>query len=278
MTSFQERIRRERGNMSKSFARLADYLLDSYTEASFMTASELAHVLNLDAATVVRFAQFLGYPGFPQLQQEIRQKVRQEILQRPAEGEAVQTAWGAASAVLRDLIKDLENTRLALDPQALEDLLGAVSAARRVFLIADSAALPAARLLAEGMEEVGISASLVELLPEALARLLHTAAPQDVILAFDVTGAYPLLSRALEEARARDIPAAVIAGAGSYASARQAAWVLAAQPRSPRLPPFVLVSALAAALAQALYWRFGKLTSSDRAEIAQLVRHLQSEL
>jgi DNA-binding MurR/RpiR family transcriptional regulator len=53
--------------MSKSFARLADFLLDSYVEASFMTASELAQELNLDAATVVRFSQQLGYSGYPKL-------------------------------------------------------------------------------------------------------------------------------------------------------------------------------------------------------------------
>ena len=68
MTTYEERIRHERPEMSKSFARLADFLLDSYVEAAFMTASELAHSLNLDAATVVRFSQHLGYTGFPKLQ------------------------------------------------------------------------------------------------------------------------------------------------------------------------------------------------------------------
>ncbi len=70
--TYEERIRQERSDMSKSFARLADYLLDSYIEASFMTASELAHALNLDAATVVRFSQHLGYKGYPELLREIR--------------------------------------------------------------------------------------------------------------------------------------------------------------------------------------------------------------
>ena len=43
MLTYEERIRHERPGMSKSFAKLADFLLDSYIEASFMTASELAH-------------------------------------------------------------------------------------------------------------------------------------------------------------------------------------------------------------------------------------------
>jgi DNA-binding MurR/RpiR family transcriptional regulator len=85
--SYQDRIRQERSNMSKSFAKLADYLLDSYVEAAFMTASELAHALNLDAATVVRFSQHLGYAGFPKLQREIRARVKEDLLIRPVEAQ-----------------------------------------------------------------------------------------------------------------------------------------------------------------------------------------------
>ena len=66
--SYEDRIRQARLGMSKSFAKLADFLLDSYIESAFMTASELAHTLDLDAATVVRFAQTLGYSGFPVMQ------------------------------------------------------------------------------------------------------------------------------------------------------------------------------------------------------------------
>ena len=77
--SYEERIRQDRSNMSKSFAKLADFLLDSYIESAFMTASELAHELDLDAATVVRFAQTLGYTGFPELQREIRQRVLRDL-------------------------------------------------------------------------------------------------------------------------------------------------------------------------------------------------------
>src|SRR4030066_90773 len=91
---YEDRIRRERPTMSKSFAKLADYLLDSYVEAAFMTASELAHALNLDAATVVRFSQHLGYDGFPQLQREIRDKVKDDLLIRPLQAEEDKSVTG----------------------------------------------------------------------------------------------------------------------------------------------------------------------------------------
>src|SRR4030067_1852142 len=83
--SYQDRIRQARLGMSKSCAKLADFLLDSYIESAFMTASELAHSLDLDAATVVRFAQNLGYSGFPKLHREIRARVLDDVLVRPGQ-------------------------------------------------------------------------------------------------------------------------------------------------------------------------------------------------
>ena len=65
MSTYEERIREVRRGLSPSFARLADFLLDSFAEASFLTATELAHSLDLDPATVVRFAQKTGLPGIP---------------------------------------------------------------------------------------------------------------------------------------------------------------------------------------------------------------------
>ena len=42
--------------------------------ASFATAAELAERVNVNAATVVRLAQTLGYSGFPEFQETVRAK------------------------------------------------------------------------------------------------------------------------------------------------------------------------------------------------------------
>ena len=71
--TYEERIREAYPHLSKSFARLADFILDSYLETAFMTATELGHAVNVDATTVVRFSQQLGYAGYPELLREIQQ-------------------------------------------------------------------------------------------------------------------------------------------------------------------------------------------------------------
>src|SRR5512143_1286513 len=113
--TYEERIRQERPNMSKSFAKLADFLLDSYIKASFMTASELAHALNLDAATVVRFSQHLGYKGYPELLREIRDKVRRNMLYHPSDTKEPDSLPAVVTTALESLSHELDQMRLMLD-------------------------------------------------------------------------------------------------------------------------------------------------------------------
>src|SRR5512139_4132519 len=128
--TYEERIRRERLQMSKSFAKLADFLLDSYVEASFMTASELAQALNLDAATVVRFSQHLGYSGFPKLQREIRQRVKKDLLIRPVEATDLDSLTGIVNESMNEILHALEQSRISLDTDSLNNLVEQIRKAR----------------------------------------------------------------------------------------------------------------------------------------------------
>ena len=62
---FRQRIRTAYDQFSPSYRKVADFLLDDYRTAAFLNASGVAQYLDVDPATVVRFAQRLGYPGYP---------------------------------------------------------------------------------------------------------------------------------------------------------------------------------------------------------------------
>src|SRR4030067_645581 len=47
MKSYVERIREARTELSPSFEKLADFLLDSYAHAALLTATEIGHSLDL---------------------------------------------------------------------------------------------------------------------------------------------------------------------------------------------------------------------------------------
>jgi DNA-binding MurR/RpiR family transcriptional regulator len=273
--TYEERIRQERPNMSKSFAKLADFLLDSYIKASFMTASELAHSLNLDAATVVRFSQHLGYKGYPELLREIRDKVRRNLLYQPKDNIEPDSLHAVVTSSLENLSQDLNQMRLMLDIDAVENLVNAIDKARRIILLVESPAQPAAYNLVYFLEQGGFPIYIARPGIIDFARTVHTASQQDLLIAIDVTGQAPFIGRSLAEAKARNIPTAAIVGAASLPTARAARVVLAASEHPSPTSGMIVISAIIYVLVEALHWSFSQRFSGAEQAIADLASRIQ---
>jgi DNA-binding MurR/RpiR family transcriptional regulator len=276
--TYEERIRRERTNMSKSFARLADFLLDSYVEASFMTASELAHVLNLDAATVVRFSQHLGYKGFPQLQREIRSRVKRDLLLHPKTDGAIDSVPVVVANSMQELSRDLDQTRISLSTDAVAELVEKISQSRRIIVLADAPAQPAAYNLVYFLEQGGFPIYIARPGVADLARTIHTATPQDLLMAMDVSGQSPSIARAIEEAHHKGIPTAAIVGMASLPSARAADVVLEARARPSFGIGIIVISSVVYALVEALRWRFKERFAGAEQAINELTNRIQQPI
>lgn len=275
---YESRIRREHNRMSKSFAKLADFLLDSYVEAAFMTASELAHTLNLDAATVVRFSQYLGYDGFPELQREIRDRVKEDLLRRPAQAEnpnsipaITQTAMGALSLAL-------EHTRISLNTDSLERLAEKMGQVRRIIVLPEGSAQPNAYSLVQYLEQGGFPVYIARSGIVDLARTINTASSNDLLIAMEVIGQSPYITRALCEAQSKGVATAAIVGAASLASARCADIVLAAQSNLSPGVGIVSIEAIIYTLAQVLRWRYADRFVGTEQAIADLSAQIQQPL
>ncbi len=276
--SYEERIRRERPNMSKSFAKLGDFLLDSYVEAAFMTASELAQNLNLDAATVVRFSQHLGYSGFPKLQREIRQRVKNDLLIRPKQATDPDTVTGIVSNAMTEVILGMDQTRISLDNEAMDKLVDALGQARRIVVLAEGPAQPTAYSLVLFLEQGGFPIYIARAGITDLARTVNIAHAQDLMLAVEVAGQAPYIARAMGEAQKRGIQTAAIIGSASLASARYADIVLAAQAHPSVGVRLVAIEAIVYALAQVLHWKFAERFMGTEQAISDLSEKIQQPL
>lgn len=276
--SYEERIRHERPNMSKSFAKLGDFLLDSYVEAAFMTASELAQTLNLDAATVVRFSQHLGYSGFPKLQREIRQRVKNDLLIRPKQAADPDSVTGIVSNAMTEVILGMDQTRISLDNVAMGKLVEALGQARRIVVLAEGPAQPTAYSLVLFLEQGGFPIYIARAGIADLARTVNIAHAQDLLLALEVAGQAPYIARAMGEAQKRGIPTAAIIGSASLASARYADIVLAAQAHPSLGVRLVAIEAIVYALAQVLHWKFADRFMGTEQAISDLSDKIQQPL
>ncbi|MBI3159290.1 MAG: MurR/RpiR family transcriptional regulator [Chloroflexi bacterium] len=242
--------------MSKSFAKLADFLLDSYVQAALMTATEIAHRVDIDAATVVRFAQRLGYSGFPELQAEIKARVLHDLMFRTEAGGHPESAADIAIATLERLQGAIEQAKFLLDGKTINQMVERIGEARRIIILHEGMGQAAAYNLMNLLEQGGFIVTNVQAAVNDLARAVSTASKDDLILAIDVTGDAPFISRALTEANGAGIQTAAIVGAASHSSALAAKMILAAQSQPSLGMSLVVVDTLVFALAEALHWRF----------------------
>jgi len=201
-------IRSRFDEFSRSQKDVGQYIVDHLDEASFHTAEELARRANTSSSTVVRFAQALGFEGFPELQAAARDEYR-----RVREGEEGhhdvsnpplfpidQTEFEASLAA--DHV-NVEDTARKVDREEVEATIELIAHAERIVLCGtDQMAFFASYLrhllmLLDLRCEVVASPS-----QEGLARLGRID-ENTVLVGFSAGRPHPLVVRAMKLARNR---------------------------------------------------------------------------
>jgi DNA-binding MurR/RpiR family transcriptional regulator len=278
MSTFEERIRKAREDLSPSFGTLAEFLLDSYVEASFLTATELAHTLDIDPATVVRFAQRVGYEGYPVLQREIRDRVKQELLTPPSLD--LRTPANVADSALAQVVHALERTRRSFPFETVDAIISALDEAERVIIFAQGLAHSPARNFGYSLSAGGYTIQFAgESLPE-MSRAIVGARRRDLAMAFEVVDETPLVARALALASKAGLPTIALVAAASLQVTDYADLVLAGYGTTePGIGQIILeaqIHALLKVLAQVRPGRFRDLHEDVR-DMSAKMTHLPSE-
>lgn len=76
---FAELVRERFGGLTKSGKRIAQYVLRHQDEVAFLSASGLADRLGLSEATAIRFAQSLGFRGYPEMRSALQDAFRSRV-------------------------------------------------------------------------------------------------------------------------------------------------------------------------------------------------------
>ena len=130
-------IRERHRSFSKGQKLIANYILDSYDKAAFMTACKLGKTVGVSESTVVRFAVELGFDGYPSMQKTLQELVRTRLtsVQRM---EAANDRIGnqdVVSTVLQADMETIRKTNDALDRGEMERSVDAILQARHIYII-----------------------------------------------------------------------------------------------------------------------------------------------
>jgi len=136
-------------SFSKGQRRIAQYILESYDKAAFMTANVLGRTVGISESTVVRFAVELGYDGYPSMQKALQEMVvnRLTATQRIEVTNDRIGDKNILSMVLQSDMEKLRQTGETVDKDAFEAAVNAVLGAERVYIIGVRSAAPLANFL-----------------------------------------------------------------------------------------------------------------------------------
>lgn len=242
-------------SFSRSQKAIARYIIDHLEETAYLSAEELARKGNTSSSTVVRFAQSLGFSGYPDLQKATRDEYRLGATARPVVHDdqlLFLVEEDNLTRALRTDILSLEETlaknTLARFNQAVED----VSSAKQLVLVGMHEAAIVVRHAAYVFDLLGIDTHLVVDSSEANVARLVRMGSDDALLAVGFRRAHPLTISFLEKAAAAGVRTVAITDNSLSEIAGKAGVTLYADIDSTffahsLVGPLSLVTALAAA-------------------------------
>ncbi len=134
---FFDRINEKFDKMSKSHKAIANFILEHYDQAVFMTAAKMGETLGISESTVVRFASCIGYDGYPEFQKAFEECVKGKL----NSVQKIDAKYGRSSqseiltSVLTSDIEKLQHTINNLDPAAFETAVSSILSAQTIYIM-----------------------------------------------------------------------------------------------------------------------------------------------
>ena len=150
------RINENYGRMSKGQKNIATYISEHYDQAVFMTAAKLGETVGVSESTVVRFAAFIGYAGYPEFQMDLVAWVqdRMNSVQQIGKKYEGNSQSEIVNSVISADIEKLQHTLTNLDVAAFESATDILISAKHVYVVGVRSCAPLAAFLTFYLQQI----------------------------------------------------------------------------------------------------------------------------
>lgn len=124
-------------NLSKGQKLIAEYILKHYDKAAFMTAAKLASSVGVSESTIVRFANELGFDGYPSLQKSLQELIKTKLttVQRLELLQNEDLEGNVVKGVLKSDIDNIRSTLDKIDPLTFNEIVDKLFEAKRIYIL-----------------------------------------------------------------------------------------------------------------------------------------------
>lgn len=199
---------------------VATYMLDHLKEVPFLSVPELAERSGASEATIVRFAQRIGYAGFSSLKAALLQAVREKVVAVPEDVAPKPTNDDALDEVARLETANIGASVESLDRAQMNEVADALFEARQVHTFGTGISSHLSELLAYLLSQLGLRARPLPLYHSSPLEPLIALDAEDVVVVFSFA---PYARPALEVARAANARGATVVAVCDRATAPVAA-------------------------------------------------------
>ncbi len=175
-----ERIRTNQSRLSPGQRRVARFCLSQPVSASELAAARIGHIVGVSESTVVRLALTLGYDGFPELQQAIRDALKPI----PAVDTAGNAAVPAAARAMFDAdMRNVTELTATLDLMAVARAADLLDRSGTIFVVGFRSSFSVAYLASFLIQQVHPQARLMADSGGSLANDVAAMSPGDAVIA-----------------------------------------------------------------------------------------------
>ncbi|MCT4596275.1 MAG: MurR/RpiR family transcriptional regulator [Vallitalea sp.] len=123
--------------LSKGQKLLANYIIEHYEKAVFLTAAKLGKIVGVSESTVVRFANELGYDGYPKLQRALEELVKTKLtsFQRVEVTSDRIDKNHVLKSVLQSDAEKIKHTLEEVDEETFNQAVEMILGARKIYIL-----------------------------------------------------------------------------------------------------------------------------------------------
>jgi DNA-binding MurR/RpiR family transcriptional regulator len=202
-------VRFARTALSRQRRQLIRAILDNPEEAYFLSSRELARRYSVDAATIVRTIQALGYERFADFAADLREHFVRQITPYTVAKAASQEKRSVGGHVEHGLDRDGENLSVlksTLDTARVVALATQIHKARRILVVGVDLAASLAWFLAYGLMPLGLAAEAPVGSAGNLQHKIDSLTDKDLVIAISFGRCLRDTMHAVLRARSRGVP------------------------------------------------------------------------
>lgn len=134
--TFFDRLEHNYINLTEKQKKLADYIRINYRTVVFLACVPLAKEVGVSEATVVRFANALGYEGFTEMINHIREYMKNEIttVDKLKGFESVYRNANVVNQISENNIKLIKSLQKLINPEKLNQVVDDMLSCRKILL------------------------------------------------------------------------------------------------------------------------------------------------